>query len=209
MPPRLSNRPDPISQERFPIARGVQLGSELYNARSLDAMMAQGGPWSRLVPHTRQPMTPEQIALIKKLVRQNIRPHSVREAQIQAIRRNMSQGPRSFSAEQDAAVTKREVRKRAMLHNTSRRGEENGPRSFKPYTYTRAPGPDWAIKLWESMTPQERQAVSARFGGTGARPWNGLNPRERDEVRAFQRQRQMKAELEARALLAALRRGSH
>jgi hypothetical protein len=69
MPQPLSNRPDPISKERFPIARGVQLGSELYNACILARMMARGGPWSRLVPHTRDPMTPEQIALIARLAR--------------------------------------------------------------------------------------------------------------------------------------------
>ena len=63
----MSNRPDPITLEHFPKSRGMRLGAEMYNAHGLARMIEQGGAWSRLVPHTRQPMTNAQIERIMRL----------------------------------------------------------------------------------------------------------------------------------------------
>lgn len=50
--------PDPISFEKFPLARGVWLNKKIYNSASLSKMLKAG---YSIVPHTRRRLTPDEI----------------------------------------------------------------------------------------------------------------------------------------------------
>ena len=59
---------DPISLEHFPPQYGITLNTKVYNARQLARMIDHAQPGRPvLIPHSRQQMTPIQIAAIMQL----------------------------------------------------------------------------------------------------------------------------------------------
>lgn len=82
--PRMSNNVNLISLEHFPAHFGIRMNGQVYNARSLAGMMKKGIIFKKVnkklvpqpprVPHSRRPMTQEEIERIHSMLGMHVRP---------------------------------------------------------------------------------------------------------------------------------------
>lgn len=78
MPKKRELTPDPnhISWERFPVQRAIELNKQTYDAAQLSKMMKAG---NHRVPHSRRPMTREEVVRVMHLAGRRIEPEILAE----------------------------------------------------------------------------------------------------------------------------------